>query len=271
METRASRKRKAQLAAEAQAKNVEDAKTDSADHPLNLGSQSEAPPPSGGYRPLNVRDALSFLEIARKDLQERPDVYDQFLDIMKDFKNLTIDTLGVMERVSALFKGRAVLLQGFNTFLPIGYHLECSSDGTSVKIVTPPETSTTAPSPPSQSVWFEEQPVVYDQFLGLIEDYKNETLSTTAFVGQVSALFRGRRALMVGLKIFLPQGYTVERSAPGSGGGKSLPVTPENEDMEVDLDINVSPALPRAPVSKPLSQSSGSSLSGIDLLRFHNP
>lgn len=38
----------------------------------------------------------------------------------------SIDTPGVIERVSTLFRGHPSLIQGFNTFLPPGYRIECS-------------------------------------------------------------------------------------------------------------------------------------------------
>lgn len=38
-------------------------------------------------RPLNVTDALSYLDAVKMQFQEQPDVYNHFLDIMKDFKS----------------------------------------------------------------------------------------------------------------------------------------------------------------------------------------
>jgi paired amphipathic helix protein Sin3a len=38
-------------------------------------------------RPLNVTDALSYLDAVKIQFSERPEVYNQFLDIMKDFKS----------------------------------------------------------------------------------------------------------------------------------------------------------------------------------------
>ena len=40
-----------------------------------------------GERQLNVSDALSYLDNVKNKFQERPDVYNLFLDIMKDFKS----------------------------------------------------------------------------------------------------------------------------------------------------------------------------------------
>ena len=104
-----------------------------------------------GYRPLNVKDALSYLDQVKIQFYDQPDVYNRFLDIMKDFKsqrygvsrkcaNFSIDTPGVIERVSTLFRGHPSLVQGFNTFLPPGYRIECSldpSDPNPIRVTTP--------------------------------------------------------------------------------------------------------------------------------------
>ncbi|KAG0335816.1 Transcriptional regulatory protein sin3 [Podila humilis] len=112
-----------------------------------------APSPAGGassasssYRPLNVRDALSYLDQVKVQFQDQPDVYNRFLDIMKDFKSQNIDTPGVIERVSTLFKGHPTLISGFNTFLPPGYRIECFSnanDANMIRVTTPSGHTTT--------------------------------------------------------------------------------------------------------------------------------
>jgi hypothetical protein len=38
-------------------------------------------------RPLNVTDALGYLDAVKNQFQDSPDVYNRFLDIMKDFKS----------------------------------------------------------------------------------------------------------------------------------------------------------------------------------------
>ncbi|KAI0931347.1 hypothetical protein AcW2_000258 [Taiwanofungus camphoratus] len=87
-------------------------------------------------RPLNVTDALSYLDAVKMQFQDKPDVYNHFLDIMKDFKSQVIDTPGVIERVSMLFHGNPYLIQGFNTFLPPGYRIELSTDPRNVDTIT---------------------------------------------------------------------------------------------------------------------------------------
>lgn len=42
---------------------------------------------ANNYRPLNVNDALTYLDQVKSQFQNEPDVYNQFLDIMKDFKS----------------------------------------------------------------------------------------------------------------------------------------------------------------------------------------
>ncbi|KAJ3778271.1 hypothetical protein FB446DRAFT_658434 [Lentinula raphanica] len=79
-------------------------------------------------RPLNVTDALSYLDAVKHQFAEKPEVYNKFLDIMKDFKSQQIDTPGVIGRVSKLFHGNPPLIQGFNTFLPVGYRIDVSGD-----------------------------------------------------------------------------------------------------------------------------------------------
>lgn len=69
---------------------------------------------------------------------------------MKDFKSGAIDTPGVIERVSTLFAGHPNLIQGFNTFLPPGYKIECGTNGdpNAIRVTTPMGTMvSTMPAP----------------------------------------------------------------------------------------------------------------------------
>jgi len=81
-----------------------------------------------GYRQLKVEDALAYLEDVKREFHNQPQVYNQFLDIMKEFKAQTIDTTEVIRRVSHLFRGHPKLILGFNTFLPPGYKIEVRDD-----------------------------------------------------------------------------------------------------------------------------------------------
>ncbi|KAF7563944.1 hypothetical protein G7046_g175 [Stylonectria norvegica] len=88
---------------------------------------------------LNMVDALTYLDQVKVQFHDQPDVYNRFLDIMKDFKSQAIDTPGVINRVSELFAGHPNLIQGFNTFLPPGYRIECGAgnDPNTIRVTTP--------------------------------------------------------------------------------------------------------------------------------------
>ncbi|EKD18444.1 hypothetical protein MBM_03437 [Drepanopeziza brunnea f. sp. 'multigermtubi' MB_m1] len=92
----------------------------------------------GGQQPI-LNDALSYLDQVKVQFADQPDVYNRFLDIMKDFKSQAIDTPGVINRVSELFAGHPNLIQGFNTFLPPGYRIECGAgnDPNTIRVTTP--------------------------------------------------------------------------------------------------------------------------------------
>ena len=60
---------------------------------------------------------------------------------------LRIDTPDVIECVSNLFHGHPALIQGFNTFLPPGYRIECTNDARNpnfITVTTPSGTTTQA-------------------------------------------------------------------------------------------------------------------------------
>eukprot|EP00618_Florenciella_parvula_P037990 CAMPEP_0119508100 /NCGR_PEP_ID=MMETSP1344-20130328/27809_1 /TAXON_ID=236787 /ORGANISM="Florenciella parvula, Strain CCMP2471" /LENGTH=139 /DNA_ID=CAMNT_0007544803 /DNA_START=106 /DNA_END=522 /DNA_ORIENTATION=- len=81
---------------------------------------------TANLRELKVEDALLYLDQVKMEFQGKPEIYNEFLDIMKNFKAQTIDTPGVIRRVSQLFRGYNKLILGFNTFLPEGYKIELS-------------------------------------------------------------------------------------------------------------------------------------------------
>ncbi|KAF3073564.1 Paired amphipathic helix protein pst1 [Trichoderma lentiforme] len=87
----------------------------------------------------HFHDALTYLDQVKVQFHDQPDVYNRFLDIMKDFKSQAIDTPGVINRVSELFAGHPNLIQGFNTFLPPGYRIECGAgnDPNTIRVTTP--------------------------------------------------------------------------------------------------------------------------------------
>lgn len=79
-------------------------------------------------RQLKVEDALAYLEKVKVQFTDQLNVYNKFLDIMKEFKAQEIDTTEVIRRVSDLFAGHKELMLGFNTFLPPGYEIRVTEN-----------------------------------------------------------------------------------------------------------------------------------------------
>ncbi|OUC41001.1 paired amphipathic helix repeat-containing domain protein [Trichinella nativa] len=73
-------------------------------------------------------DAMGFLERVKEQYINKPDVYNEFLEIMKEFKEQRLDTAAVLKRVAVLFHGMPHLILGFNTFLPPGYRVDVHGD-----------------------------------------------------------------------------------------------------------------------------------------------
>ncbi|KAJ3648743.1 hypothetical protein Zmor_020522 [Zophobas morio] len=125
-----------------------------------LQQQQQQPPqsqqqqsPGGNFQRLKVEDALSYLDLVKFKFGSKPQVYNDFLDIMKEFKSQSIDTPGVIQRVSNLFKGFPDLIVGFNTFLPPGYKIEVqkSDQGYAFQVsVSMPSPTGNLPSDPQQ-------------------------------------------------------------------------------------------------------------------------
>ncbi|KAI8840628.1 hypothetical protein BJ741DRAFT_561197 [Chytriomyces cf. hyalinus JEL632] len=155
-------------------------------HPIHPQNPSQNPPqnqnqPQDGHtsRSLNVRDALEYLDKVKDQFRSQPEVYNRFLDIMKDFKSQSIDTPGVIDRVSTLFRGHPSLVTGFNTFLPPGYRIEATMNPLDpIRVWTPtglqaprliqqqPQSQTppaSAPPPVGQAALQSQQPQIQQQ------------------------------------------------------------------------------------------------------------
>lgn len=121
--------------------------------------------PKNAERQLDVEDALAYLDRVKHEFRDTPEKYTRFLDIMKRFKAgqsvciqgndsswpnaCRIDTPQAVAQISELFEGRTQLIEGFNVFLPPGYHIDSSP---SAITTTTPSTQTTHAAPSSVRV-----------------------------------------------------------------------------------------------------------------------
>jgi hypothetical protein len=82
---------------------------------------SPPPPAQGngsGSGSLTTRDALAYLKAVKDKFQEKRHTYEQFIQVMRDFKSDRLDSTGVIARVKTIFHGYPDLILGFNAFLP---------------------------------------------------------------------------------------------------------------------------------------------------------
>ncbi|XP_044017555.1 paired amphipathic helix protein Sin3a-like [Aphidius gifuensis] len=77
-----------------------------------------------GFQHLNVQDALSYIDQVKYTFIDQPQVYYDFLDVMKDFKCQKINASDALTRVNYLFENHPQLIGGFNIFLPPGHGIE---------------------------------------------------------------------------------------------------------------------------------------------------
>jgi paired amphipathic helix protein Sin3a len=186
-------------------------------------------------RQLKVEDALAYLEKVKTQFGDQPKIYNQFLDIMKNFKCHAIDTPGVIQRVSELFVGHNDLIVGFNTFLPPGYKVGISADGgpPGLQVDRPapspfkgnPSTgaqsnpasrgaATTADQQPEFDTAinyvtkikkrFSEETGTYKHFLEILHTYQKEQRNIKQVLDEVSHLFRDHPDLLKEFTYFLP-------------------------------------------------------------------
>jgi len=168
---------------------------------------------------LTTNDALSYLREVKTRFADKRDVYDTFLEIMKEFKAQRIDTSGVIVRVKKLFKGHRELILGFNTFLPRGYEIELQriSDDEEEEPAPPPPPPP-VPSGPRQPVEFDQainyvnkiktrfagEERVYKAFLEILNLYRKGQKTITNVYEEVAVLFRNHQDLLDEFTYFLP-------------------------------------------------------------------
>lgn len=179
----------------------------------------------GSTQKLTTNDALTYLKAVKDIFHDKREQYDEFLEVMKDFKAQRINTAGVIARVKELFKGHQALILGFNTFLPKGYE------------ITIREGEPYGPDPAKKPVEFEEaikfvnkiktrfqgDDQVYKSFLDILNMYRRENKSIKDVYREVSDLFRDHTDLLVEFAHFLPDSTgTASLHYPQTGRNSTL-------------------------------------------------
>ncbi|XP_034687109.1 paired amphipathic helix protein Sin3-like 3 isoform X3 [Vitis riparia] len=158
----------------------------------------------GGTQKLTTNDALAYLKAVKDIFQDKRDKYDDFLEVMKDFKAQRIDTAGVIARVKELFKGHRDLILGFNTFLPKGYEITLPLEDEQPPVKKPVEFEEAINFVNKIKTRFQGDDHVYKSFLDILNMYRKENKSITEVYQEVAALFHDHPDLLVEFTHFLP-------------------------------------------------------------------
>ena len=102
------------------------------------GSKSKLPSGEDKASAAIQEDALKYLAHVKKVFVDSPDIHKEFVNIYKTFHSKTINTHVVIHHAVSLFQGNKQLVLGFNTFLPKGYCIELSTNGSSMYVYREP-------------------------------------------------------------------------------------------------------------------------------------
>ncbi|KAL2939201.1 Paired amphipathic helix protein Sin3-like 2 [Bienertia sinuspersici] len=151
---------------------------------------------------LTTDDALQYLKEVKEMFQDQREKYDQFLEVMKDFKAQRIDTEGVIGRVKELFKGHNNLIFGFNTFLPKGYEITLDDEEPRQKRLLSLKEAINFVNKIKKRFHNDDQ--VYKSFLDILNMYRKEHKNISEVYDEVSQLFDDQPDLLDEFTRFLP-------------------------------------------------------------------
>lgn len=146
-----------------------------------------------------VQDGLRYLEKVRNHFANKPEVYHNFLDVLKDFKSKTLDTHGVIKRVKELFKGEDELILSFNQFLPVGYKIKVKPKPPKV-IESDPATAFAA----KIKHLLKDDPEIYDEFMEVSRGNRSKQAAEELYQ-RVQKIFESQPELLKEFKSFLPE------------------------------------------------------------------
>lgn len=213
---------------------------ESSGQPQMVGGGGSGAPTS---QRLTTNDALAYLKAVKDMFQDKKEKYDEFLEVMKDFKAQRIDTTGVIARVKELFKGHRNLILGFNTFLPKGYEITLPPEDEGPTAKKPVEFEEAINFVNKIKLRFHGDERVYKSFLDILNMYRKENKTISEVYQEVAALFREHSDLLEEFTHFLP-----DTSGATPGGKNSIlrdrnsampatrPMHADRKDREFNVD-----------------------------------
>ncbi|KAK2169663.1 hypothetical protein LSH36_8g12009 [Paralvinella palmiformis] len=68
-------------------------------------------------------DTMTYIQLVKKMYADEPHRYKKFREILKDYHSKKVDEVETVQRIVSLFHKYPYLIEGFNAFLPQGYHI----------------------------------------------------------------------------------------------------------------------------------------------------
>ncbi|PKA48676.1 Paired amphipathic helix protein Sin3-like 4 [Apostasia shenzhenica] len=155
-----------------------------------------APPAHSSQNLTN--DALAYLNAVKDIFQDKREKYDEFLEVMKDFKSQRIDTNGVILRVKELFRGHRDLILGFNNFLPEGFEMKLPEEKKPVEFV---EDISFVNKINNR---FQNDEHIYKSFSDILNMFRRKNKSIQEVYQEVAVLFHNHNDLLEEFTHFLP-------------------------------------------------------------------
>uniref|UniRef100_A0A453DN99 Uncharacterized protein n=1 Tax=Aegilops tauschii subsp. strangulata TaxID=200361 RepID=A0A453DN99_AEGTS len=177
------------------------------------GAATAAAAAAAGQK-LTTNDALVYLKAVKDKFQDNRAKYEEFLEVMRDFKSERIDTNGVIIRVKTLFNGYPELILGFNTFLPKGFAIRLQQD--EKKPVDFAEAINFVNKIKSR---FQRDEHVYKSFLDILNMYRKDNKSIQDVYHEVAVLFSDHKDLLEEFQHFLPDTSASPQAGTAPRGG----------------------------------------------------
>ncbi|CAO2176036.1 unnamed protein product [Urochloa humidicola] len=70
---------------------------------------------------VTIQDAARFLTALKRELASEPGRYEEVFAVMRQFRDGSLDTEAVVDRMKVLLSSHPDLIHAFNQFLPWGY------------------------------------------------------------------------------------------------------------------------------------------------------
>ncbi|KAI3888600.1 hypothetical protein MKX03_031369 [Papaver bracteatum] len=171
-----------------------------------------------GTQTLTTNDSLAYLKNVNDSFQDGRDKYDEFLEVMKDFKAQRIDTTGVIARGTIFLKSIETLFWVSVPFLLEGYDitLPLEEEQQPKKLVEFDEAiNFVIVNKIKETILkltkFKDDDQVYKSFLDILNLYRKENKS----IAEVANLFHHHQDLLKEFKHFLPDTDSTQHAPSG--------------------------------------------------------